>query len=155
MNRLKPPGSFSQLIIVYCLAVLLFHAASLNSEVFNHSITHNSENSGGESINTNHLKRSQKATVFHNRKGLKEEIRIEGPLKELTAVSETKFETINELIEHISIWIPQMYRHYFLVKPRCIIILETKINEEGKSQVRFGVAMECVPVSTGQKTINI
>ena len=87
----------------------------------------------------------QTAKVFHNQKGLRNEISINGPLIELNAISSTKTETIDELIESISIWIPKMYSECFLVNPRCIIVLETKINEEHKAEIRFGVAMECVP----------
>ncbi len=85
----------------------------------------------------------QKAQVFHNRKGLKEEIIIEGCLRELRATSETKEESIEQLIDQVSIWIPKLYHDNFLVNPRCIIILETKINEDEKAEVRFGVAMKC------------
>lgn len=96
-----------------------------------------------------------KAQVFYNRKGLKEDILIEGCLRELSAISETKEESIEQLIEHVSVWIPKLYNDNFLVNPRCIIILETKINEEGRAEVRFGVAMKCTAKSQVPEIINI
>ena len=97
----------------------------------------------------------QKTQVYYNKKGLKDEILIECPLRELNAISKTKGETIEKLIEHVSVWIPQMYSDIFLVNPRCIIILEAKINEEGKAEVRFGVAMKCTIKSQVPKIIHI
>jgi len=97
----------------------------------------------------------QKAQVFRNRKGLNEEISIEGHLRELNAVSKTREESIEELIEHVSVWIPKLYSDNFLVTPRCIIVLETKRNEEEKAEVRFGVAMKCTAKSQVPETINI
>ena len=97
----------------------------------------------------------QKAQVFHNRKGLKEEIIIEGCLRELRATSETKEESIEQLIDQVSIWIPKLYHDNFLVNPRCIIILETKINEDEKAEVRFGVAMKCTVKSQLPETKKI
>ena len=97
----------------------------------------------------------QKAQVFYNRKGLKEDILIEGCLRELSAISETKEESIEQLIEHVSVWIPRLYNDNFLVNPRCIIILETKINEEERAEVRFGVAMKCTARSQVPEIINI
>ena len=84
-----------------------------------------------------------KARVFHNRKGLKNEINIFNPLMELHAIAKNKTETIDELIEQISVWVPSLYYEQFLVSPECIIILETKINTDGRTEVRFGVAMKC------------
>ena len=98
---------------------------------------------------------TQKAKVFHNKEGLKDEIRIEGPLRELTVISKTKSETIDELIKQVSIWIPEMYSDYFLVNPRCLIILEARINEEGRAEVRFGVAMKCTSELPTPNFINI
>ncbi|MGI9535569.1 MAG: hypothetical protein ACR2PB_00760 [Desulfocapsaceae bacterium] len=97
----------------------------------------------------------QKAQVFYNRKGLKDEIKIEGCLRELRAISRTKGESIEELIEHVSVSIPQLYNDNFLVNPRCIIILETKTNKEEKAEVRFGVAMKCTAKSRVPDVINI
>jgi hypothetical protein len=97
----------------------------------------------------------EKAKVFRNKKGLKSQINIVGPLREMNAVSRTKTETVEELIEDISIWIPQMYRQRFSVNPRCIIVLETKVNEAGKAEIRFGVAMECTPKQSASKIIFI
>ena len=97
----------------------------------------------------------QKAQVFYNRKGLKEEIIIEGCLRELRATSETKEESIEQLIEHVSVWIPKLYNDNFLINPRCIIILETKINEDEKAEVRFGVAMKCTARSQVPEIIKI
>jgi len=88
---------------------------------------------------------TQKAKVFYNTKGLGKEIIIEDPLRELEATSHSPSETTDELIEKIALWIPKMYRQNFLINPKCIIILETKINHENKAQVRFGVAMRCTP----------
>ena len=85
----------------------------------------------------------QKAKVFHNRKGLKNQIEIEDPLRELNAIAKTTSVTIEELIEKTSIWIPQLYWESFSVAPMCIIILEKKINEMEKAEIRFGVAMSC------------
>lgn len=50
----------------------------------------------------------QKAKIFHNKKGLKDEIKIECPLRELSAISKSATETIEELVEQISSWIPKM-----------------------------------------------
>ena len=86
-----------------------------------------------------------KAQVFHNRKGLKNEINIFNPLRELNAIAKNETETIDELIEQISAWVPSLYYEQFLINPECIIILETKINTDGKAEVRFGVAMKCTP----------
>ena len=97
----------------------------------------------------------QKAQVLYNRKGLKDEILIEGCLRELRVTSKTKEESIEELIEHVSVWIPKLYSDNFLVNPRCIIILETKINEAEKAEVRFGVAMKCTAKWQVTETINI
>ncbi|NNF47842.1 MAG: hypothetical protein HKP44_04515 [Desulfofustis sp.] len=83
------------------------------------------------------------ADVFHNRKGLKNDIEVRKPLRELNAIAKSESESIDELIEYITIWIPRIYHEQFLVYPECIIILETKINDEGRAEVRFGVAMEC------------
>ena len=86
---------------------------------------------------------SQQTLVFHNRKGLGNEIDICDPLRELTAIAPSKAETVEELIKDISIWIPNLYYQQFMVYPTCIIILETGRNDDGKAVVRFGVAMEC------------
>ncbi len=83
------------------------------------------------------------AQVFFNRIGLKDEINIYHPLRELRAVATSKAETVEDLIENISICVPNIYFEQFLVYPRCIIILETGKNDDGKAEVRFGVAMEC------------
>ncbi|RZW25668.1 MAG: hypothetical protein EX260_02280 [Desulfobulbaceae bacterium] len=83
------------------------------------------------------------ADVFHNQKGLKNDIEVRKPLRELNAIAKSESESIDELIEYITIWIPRIYHEQFLVYPECIIILETKINDEGRAEVRFGVAMEC------------
>ena len=84
-----------------------------------------------------------KAEVFRNRKGLKDEIEVIDPLRELNAIAHSDKESIEELIEDITIWIPKIYYEQFLVYPECIIILETKINDQGRAEVRFGIAMEC------------
>ena len=84
-----------------------------------------------------------KAEVFHNRKGLKNDIEVIDPLRELNATAKSDKESIEELIEDITIWIPRIYYNNFLVYPGCIIILESKINDQGKAEVRFGVAMGC------------
>lgn len=91
---------------------------------------------------------SHHAHVFYNRIGLKDEISIYHPLRELRAVAPSKTETVEDLIENLSIWVPTIYFEQFLVYPRCIIILETGINDDGKAEVRFGVAMECTYKST-------
>ena len=96
-----------------------------------------------------------KAQVFYNRKGLKNEINILDPLRELNAIAKNETETIDELIEQISVWVPSLYYEQFLVNPECIIILETKINSEGRAEVRFGVAMKCTPKLQLPTTINI
>ena len=85
----------------------------------------------------------RKADVFHNRKGLKNDIDVVKPLRELNAIAKTDSASIKELIEEITIWIPRIYYEQFLVFPECIIILESKINDQGRAEVRFGVAMEC------------
>ena len=83
--------------------------------------------------------------VFRNTKGLNDKITIIGPLRDLNAIAKTNTETIDELINQVSAWIPKFYYDTFLVNPKCIIILETKINTVGKAEVRFGVAMKCTP----------
>jgi hypothetical protein len=98
---------------------------------------------------------SLKAKVFFNKKGLKDEVAIECPLRELNAISKTKGESIEELIEHTSIWIPQLYMEVFQVKPMCIIILGKKINDENRAEIRFGVAMKCSQKYSIPKTIEI
>lgn len=97
----------------------------------------------------------QKAKIFLNQKGLRDQIKIEGPLKEMNTISRTKTKTIEQLIEDIAQWIPKMYREQYSVNPRCIIILETKINENEKAEVRFAVAMECSPKLRSTKPIRI
>lgn len=98
---------------------------------------------------------SYKAEVFYNRKGLKNGINIFNPLRELNAIAKDETETIDELIEQISAWVPSLYYDQFLVNPKCIIILETKINSDGKAEVRFGVAMKCTQKLQRPTTINI
>jgi hypothetical protein len=96
-----------------------------------------------------------RAKIFYNKKGLKNCITIISPLRELTAIAKTETETIDELIEKISLYIPQIYYEQFLVSPKCIIILETKINDNNKAEIRFGVAMECTPKLQVLNTFNI
>jgi hypothetical protein len=48
-----------------------------------------------------------------------------------------------------------MYSKEFSVTPKCIIVLETKINKDGMAEVRFGVAMECTPKSHVTEVIYI
>ena len=98
---------------------------------------------------------SYKAKIFFNRKGLKKEINVFSPLREFNAIAKTDTETIEDLIEQISVWIPKLYREQFLVNPKCIIILETKLNNDGKAEVRFGVAMGCTPKFQLPNTTNI
>ena len=86
-----------------------------------------------------------KAHVFHNREGLRNEINIFNPLRELNAIAKNETDTIDDLIEQISVWVPSLYYEQFLINPECIIILETKINMDGRAEVRFGVAMKCTP----------
>ena len=96
-----------------------------------------------------------KADVFHNRKGLKNDIEVIDPLRELNAIAKSDEESIEELIEDITIWLPRIYYDNFLVYPGCIIILETKINDQGRAEVRFGVAMECTDKSKLAQPITI
>lgn len=96
-----------------------------------------------------------KAEIFRNKKGLRDQLEIYGPIKEMNAISRTKTETIEELIEDLSLWIPKLYGERFSINPRCIIILETKINEDDKAEVRFAVAMECIPKLRSNRTIQI
>ena len=77
---------------------------------------------------------SYKAEVFYNRKGLKNEINIFNPLRELNAIAKNETETIDELIEQISEWVPSLYYGQFLVNPKCIIILEKKSIMMGKQR---------------------
>ena len=88
-----------------------------------------------------------RAHVFHNREGLKDELEIIEPLREVNAIAHSDEESIEELIDEITIWIPRIYYEQFLVSPGCIIILETKINDQGRAEVRFGIAMECIYTS--------
>jgi hypothetical protein len=74
-----------------------------------------------------------KAKVFYNKNGLKDEIKIEDPLRELNAISKTKSESFEELVEHVSVWIPKYYMELFQVKPMCIIVLGKKINDEKRA----------------------
>ena len=96
-----------------------------------------------------------KADVFRNREGLKNDIEVIEPLRELNAVAHSDGESIEELINAITIWIPRIYFEQFLVYPECIIILETKINDQGRAEVRFGVAMECSHKSKLTKPVTI
>ena len=84
-----------------------------------------------------------KATIFYNKKGLEDEIIIEGPIAELRSMSKSKEETIDELIEQTSIWVPKIYRDNWRINPKCIIILEKTTNENGMSEIRFGIAIKC------------
>jgi hypothetical protein len=84
-----------------------------------------------------------RAHVYHNRKGLKDDIEVIEPLRELNAIAHSDKQSIEELIDDITFWIPKIYYRRFLVYPECIIVLETKINDEGRAEVRFGLAMEC------------
>lgn len=95
------------------------------------------------------------AYVFRNTKGLNDKINIIGPLRDLSAIAKTNTETIDELINQVSVWIPKFYYNKFLVNPKCIIILETKINNDGKAEIRFGVAMQCTLRSQLPDMINI
>ena len=85
----------------------------------------------------------RKVDVFHNRKGLKDDINVVKPLRELNALAKSDSDSIEELIKDITVWLPKVYYEQFLVYPECIIILETKINDQGRAEVRFGVAMQC------------
>jgi hypothetical protein len=96
-----------------------------------------------------------KAKVFYNKNGLKDEIKIEDPLRELNAISKTKSESFEELVEHVSVWIPKYYMELFQVKPMCIIILGKKINDEKRAEIRFGVAMKCSKKYSLSETIEI
>ena len=154
-TNLKRKWSFPLLITALSLLLYPSQAASqknielpeLKENKVSRSLSASENVSNGVAI--------QKAQVYYNKKGLKDEILIECPLRELNAISKTKGETVEKLIEHISVWIPQMYSDIFLVNPRCIIILETKINEEGKAEVRFGVAMKCTLRSHVPEIIHI
>ena len=96
-----------------------------------------------------------RAQVYHNRKGLKDDIEVIEPLRELNAIARSDKESIEELIDHITIWIPRIYYRRFLLSPECIIVLETKINDEGRAEVRFGIAMECSDKAKLAKPITI
>ena len=96
-----------------------------------------------------------RARVFHNRKGLKDEIVVFEPLRELNAIAHSEKESIEELIDDITIWIPKIYHEQFLVYPECIIILDARINDEGKAEVRFGIAMACAYKSILAKPVTI
>ena len=67
-----------------------------------------------------------------------------GPLAELRSSSKSEEETIEELIVQTSIWVPKIYRDNWGINPKFIIIFEKKINEDGMSEIRFGIAMKCV-----------
>ena len=96
-----------------------------------------------------------KADVFHNREGLKNDIEVIDPLRELNAIAHSDTESIEELIDDITVWIPRIYYEQFLVYPECIIILETKINAQGRAEVRFGIAMECSDKSKPASPVTI
>ena len=84
-----------------------------------------------------------RADVFYNHEGLKNKIEIFEPLRELTATAKSAGQSMEELINDITISVPMIYYEQFLVQPGCIIILDTRINAEGRAEVRFGVAMQC------------
>ena len=143
------------IITAFCLFVSLSQSASLEIGKSRTSMIRNSEDFFNAPEYSSDIIITQKVKVFYNKEGLKDEITIEGPLRELTVISTTKSETIDELIEQVAIWIPEMYSDCFLVNPRCIIILEARINEEGRAEVRFGVAMKCTPELPTPNFINI
>jgi hypothetical protein len=153
MNGILKKGFLFLLFIPLLLFVFLHQADT------GHNIQYVQVNAaiGGDELvafqNSAHHIITYKAVVFRNRKGLRNEINICNPLREFNAVAKTTTETIEELIEHISSWIPRLYYEQFSVKPNCIIILETKINNDGKAEIRFGVAMECTPKLQRPKTI--
>lgn len=157
MNDTEPKRKWSFLLLITALFFLLspsqiasqknVHLRELEEEKVSRPLSASENVSNEVAI--------QKAQVFYNKKGLKNEIFIECPLRELNAISKTKEDSIEKLIEHVSVWIPKMYSDIFMVKPRCIIILEAKINEEEKAEVRFGVAMKCTVKSQVPKIIDI
>jgi hypothetical protein len=145
MNNTPSKWFSLSIITAFYLLVPLSQVASLEIGKSRTSMIRNSEGFFNAPEYSSDRIIIQKAKVFHNKEGLKDEIRIEGPLRELTVISKSKSETIDELIEQVSIWIPKMYSDCLLVNPRCIIILETRINEEERAEVRLGVAMKCTP----------
>lgn len=147
MNDIKPKRKWSFLLLITTFFLMLSpsQVASQKNEQLHDLKDEKVTKSLSTSENTSNEVVVQKAQVFHNRIGLKDEILIEGPLKELNAISRTKEESIEELIEHVSIWIPKMYSDCFFINPRCIIILEVRINKEGRAEARIGVAMKCTP----------
>ena len=157
MNDSKPKRKWSFLILITTLFLMLSpsQVASQKNEQLRELKDEKVTKSLSTSENASNEVVVRKVQVFHNKNGFKDEILIEGPLRELNAISKTKEESIEDLIEHVSVWIPKMYCEIFLVKPRCIIILETKINEEEKAEVRFGVAMKCTAKSQVHEIINI
>lgn len=158
MNDSKPKRKWSFLILITTLFLMLSpsQVASQKNEQLRELKDEKVTKSLSTSENASNEVVVRKVQVFHNKNGFKDEILIEGPLRELNAISKTKEESIEDLIEHASVWIPKMYCEiFFLVKPRCIIILETKINEEEKAEVRFGVAMKCTIDPQILKIINI
>ena len=86
---------------------------------------------------------------------MKDDIEVIEPLRELNAIARSDKESIEELIDHITIWIPRIYYRSFLLSPECIIVLETKINGEGRAEVRFGIAMACSDKAKLAKPITI
>ena len=98
---------------------------------------------------------TQKAKIFDNKKGLRDKTIIQTPLREFNAVSETSTDTVEELIEQVSIWVPRMYWEKFSINPMCIIILDKKINTSDRAEIRFGVALKCLPRLNAAETINI
>ena len=157
MNDIKPKRKWSFLLLITTLFLMLSpsQVASQKNEQLRKLKDEKVTKSLSTSEKTSNEVVVQKTQVFHNKNGLKAEILIEGPLRELNAISKTKEESIEELIEHVSVWIPKMYNEIFLVKPRCIIVLEARINEEGRAEVRLGVAMKCTPKLPTPNFINI
>ena len=157
MNDTKPKPTLYFLPLIIALYLLIGPAQAAPRAAEKPAELVDVKNTGSLSISEKTPNKIviRKAKVYHNNEGLKDEINIEGHLRELNAISKTKEESVEELIEHISIWIPKMYRERFHVNPRCIIILESKINEEEKAEIRFGVAMKCITKSQPPEIIHI
>lgn len=155
MSDTTPKRLFLLLIAAVCLLICSHQVSSLGLGQPETLMETNSDNLLITYYRNRDRSDIQKADIFRNEKGLRDKITIQGPIKEMNVISKTKTDTIEELIEDISLWIPQMYREQFSINPRCIIILETKLNEDEKAEVRFAVAMECRPKVRPTKTIRI
>lgn len=114
MNDTKPKPKWSFLLPIMALCLLVYPSQVASRKIVKLRQFKEEKSTGLFSISDDIQNRIaiQKDKVFDNEKGLISEIQIEDHLRELNAISKTKEETIEELIEHVSVWIPLKERRY-------------------------------------------